>query len=292
VKIGIHSARTNTPDVDAVLAELGEAAAAGLSSYWAAMLTGQDTLTTLALAARGVPDIEVGTAVVPIPLRSPFALAQQALTIQQAIGGRLSLGIGTSHEAFAREQFRTEWDRPIDRARWYLTELRDIFSRAAGGEYSFPSAPIPQLLLGAVNPGMAAVAADLADGVVTWAAGVRTLHDVIAPAVVSRSNPSPFRVVVGLPICITSDVEGARRRIFNRLGAHDGLPSYQKVLQREGASSVSDVALIGTELEVADRVSSLAEAGATDFAAHLIVGSQSEHERTWEFLVGLASEST
>ena len=71
MKIGIHSARTNSPDVEAVGIELRETAAAGLGSYWAAMLTGQDSLTILAVMAREVPDIEIGPAVVPIPLRSP-----------------------------------------------------------------------------------------------------------------------------------------------------------------------------------------------------------------------------
>jgi hypothetical protein len=36
------------------------------------MFNGQGTLAVLALAGREVPGIELGTAVMPMPLRSPF----------------------------------------------------------------------------------------------------------------------------------------------------------------------------------------------------------------------------
>jgi alkanesulfonate monooxygenase SsuD/methylene tetrahydromethanopterin reductase-like flavin-dependent oxidoreductase (luciferase family) len=52
-----------------------------------------------------VPDIEFGTAVVPTYSRHPLALAAQALTVQEAVGGRLVLGVGASHQAVVEGQY-------------------------------------------------------------------------------------------------------------------------------------------------------------------------------------------
>jgi alkanesulfonate monooxygenase SsuD/methylene tetrahydromethanopterin reductase-like flavin-dependent oxidoreductase (luciferase family) len=58
---------------------------------------GVAALTALAVAGSQVPGIELGTAVVPTYPRHPAVLAQQALTVSLALGGRLALGIGPSH---------------------------------------------------------------------------------------------------------------------------------------------------------------------------------------------------
>ncbi len=289
MKIGLYSSVSTSANVDAVVKEIGRSADAGLSSYWAAMLTGQDTLTTLAVAGTKVPNIELATGVVPIPLRTPFALAQQVATIQHVTGRRFALGVGTSHEAFVRDHFGGEWDRPVQRAREYIIALRDVLDRAAAGEYPFPLAPVPQVLLGAVNPQMVAAAVELADGLVTWAAGVVTLQEVIGTALSGRV--APFRVVVGLPLCVTDNTSEARERITRLMGAHDGHPSYQKVFRREGAGGLADVSLVGSEAELAERISELEDAGATDFTPHVVVGSQGERTRTWEFLAQLATDA-
>ncbi|WP_405182644.1 LLM class flavin-dependent oxidoreductase [Nocardia sp. NBC_01377] len=88
MRTAIHSATTDVGSVATVVAEVRRAADVGLGGHWAPMLGGQDTLTAPALAGREVGGIELGTAVVPMPLRSPFALAQQVRTVQEAVGGR------------------------------------------------------------------------------------------------------------------------------------------------------------------------------------------------------------
>src|SRR2546430_1533231 len=74
--------------------QIQEAAAAGAASAWVTHGVGWDALTTLAVAGPAAPAIELGTAVVPFPQRHPLVLAKQALTVQAAIGNRLTLGIG------------------------------------------------------------------------------------------------------------------------------------------------------------------------------------------------------
>ena len=134
------------------------------------MLNGHDTLTVLAIAGREVPDVELGTAVVPFPLRPPFALAQQAASVQQATGNRLVLGIGPSHEAIVRGTFGLECSSPLAATRDYVERLQYIFSGADEEIKIGVRFEPPPLLLGAVNPLMTKLAVEKADGVITWAA--------------------------------------------------------------------------------------------------------------------------
>ncbi|WP_370615292.1 LLM class flavin-dependent oxidoreductase [Mumia qirimensis] len=286
MRISIHSSTTNHGSVAQVVDEVSRVGRTGLAGYWAPMLNGLDTLTALAVAASRVEDVEIATAVAPIPLRTPYALAQQALTVQEVSGGRLTLGLGTSHKDLAERLFAAEWGSPMATMRSYLAELRSLL----GGEQPErlqPRAPAPQVVLGAVNPVMAGFAAEQADGVVTWASGLRTVEQVIVAAAAGRTEP--FRIVTALPLCVTDDVDAARAAIHRKLGANDALPSYQRVLEREGADGVAALSLVGDEATVAGQLHRFADAGVTEFAAH-VVARGDDDERTWRFLGGLAAQ--
>lgn len=283
MRIAIHSALTNAGSLDRVLAEVRRTADHGLAGYWAAMLAGHDTLTVLALAGRSIPDIELGTAVVPIPLRSPFALAQQVATVAAAVDGRLVLGIGTSHETFVRNQFSSPWGSPLATARTYLEALRRIMTgqdeqRIVTARHQTP------VLLGAVNPAMIALAAEQAAGVVTWAAGTKTIRAVVERARDSQVGAAAFRIVASLPVWVTDDEEAARRQIAAWLGANDQLPSYQRVLRREGVDGVADLSLVGSRDRVLAQLDQYEKSGVTDFAAHPVTRPGPDDDRTWELL--------
>ncbi|MFA1545946.1 LLM class flavin-dependent oxidoreductase [Actinomadura chokoriensis] len=288
MRIAIHSGLTMRGKVDGVVEQVRRVAEFGLAGYWAPMLTGHDTLTAFAVAGREVPGVELGTAVVPIPLRPPFALAQQVATVQEAIGGRLALGIGPSHEALVRDAFGLEWTPPIAATRRYVAELESVMAGGDGRRVVVGGDPTP-ILLGAVNPAMAALAAEAASGVVTWAAGPRTITEVIRPALRDRPAGKPFRIVAALPICVTDDVAGTREHVHAMLGANDRFPSYRKVLSREGVDGVAGLAIVGSPDEAARRLDAFAASGVTDFAAHVLATTDVDAERTWEFLADRAA---
>lgn len=298
MRIALHSALTNSGRLDAVLAEVRRTAEHGLAGYWAAMLTGHDTLTVLALAGQAVPGIELGTAVVPIPLRSPFALAQQVATVQAAVDGRLVLGIGTSHETFVRNRFSEPWGPPVATARTYLDDLRRIMAGPIMGgdddQRIVTARHRTPVLLGAVNPAMIGLAVECASGVVTWAAGPKTIGLVVNRAHGFRADGEAFRghafrIVASLPVWVTDDEDAARREIQARLGANDQLPSYQKVLQREGVAGVHELSLVGSPERVWAQLDRLEESGVTDFAAHPVTGPGRDDDRTWELLAERAA---
>ena len=83
-----------------------DAADAGYASFWLPQTMGMDAMTALAVVGREVPDIELGIAVVPTFPRHPIVMAQQALTTQAISGGRLTLGIGLSHQPIIEVELR------------------------------------------------------------------------------------------------------------------------------------------------------------------------------------------
>ena len=90
---------------------------------------GLDALTALAVAGRGHA-IELGTAVVPVYPRHPAALAQQAMTVNAALGGRLTLGIGLSHQVVIENMYGYSYDKPAR----HMTEYLKVLLPASRGE--------------------------------------------------------------------------------------------------------------------------------------------------------------
>src|ERR1022692_2885412 len=84
---------------------------------------GVAALTALAVAGSQVPGIELGTAVVPTYPRHPAVLAQQALTVSLALGGRLALGIGLSHRIVIEDMYGYSFERPARHMSEYLSIL-------------------------------------------------------------------------------------------------------------------------------------------------------------------------
>ncbi len=120
MRIGIMDMTVNRGTLSDVRLALQEAADLGASSFWVPNFFGFDALTTLAVVAADVPDIALGTAVVPILGRTATVLAQQARTVHAALGGRLTLGVGLSHQALVEGVGET-W--PASPARYFSTYL-------------------------------------------------------------------------------------------------------------------------------------------------------------------------
>ncbi len=272
----------------------------GLAGAWGSQIFGHDTLTLLALVGSQVPDIELGTAVVPVHPRHPAMLAQQAATVQQAVGGRLALGIGLSHQVVVEQLWGYSFSKPATYMRDYLSVLVPLLEgegvtfkgehfAAVYGPLEHHSAPTP-LYVAALGPAMLKMAGELTSGTVTWMSGIKTIGSHIAPKIAEAASaagrPAP-RVVVGLPVCVTNDPEGAKQRIDEALAVYPTLPSYRAMLDIEGVDNASEVAFVGTEEEVAAQVDRLAEAGATDFSV-AVIGTPEERERTWRLASELA----
>jgi F420-dependent oxidoreductase-like protein len=284
MRVGINASGllATGASVEQLCEHAARADAEGFDSYWLGQLAIPDALTAIAVIGAGASRIELGTAVVPTWARHPLMLAAQALTVQEAIGNRLALGVGVGHKDLIEPALKVRFHKLGQHMEEYLAVLvpalrerrvafqGEIWSGEENLSGAAPGADAPPIILAAMGPRMLRLAGGQADGVILWLAGPRTIAQTIQPplarAADAAGRPAP-RIIAGLPVCVTDDPAGVRAMIDHVLGPFTRFDSYRDVLAREGARGPGDVALVGTEAEVLAGIDVLAAAGATDFAA-------------------------
>jgi len=262
--------------------QLRRAADDGLASAWMTHIFGLDALTAITVAGSQVPGIEVGTAVVPTYPRHPALLAQQAMTSALALGpGRLTLGIGLSHQLVIESMYGYSFDKPARHMREYLSVLLPLLDGTAVSVdgatvhahigLTTPRASRIPVLLAAMAPRMLQLAGEQADGTVLWMTGPSTVRDYVVPAITaaaSAAGRADPRVVCVLPVCVTDDPAAARSAAAEEFAIYGQLPSYRAMLDKEGAAGPADVAIVGDEDAVTAQIAALADGGVTDFIAY------------------------
>ena len=304
MRIGIGLARmVATPSVANLLAAAQQAERDGFATAWLSHSFGVDALTLLALAGRETERIELGTSVIPTYPRHPAALAQQALTVQVATGNRLTLGIGLSHRDMIEDALGLDYSKPIPHTREYLTALNGLLSqeptRFSGDLYRVAAqievagATKPPVLVAALGPAMLRLCGRLAEGTAIWMGGPVYLRDVAIPTITAAAaaagRPAP-RIVAGLPVCVTEDAATARETAIKLFAQYGQWASYRATLDRSGVAGPEDVALIGTEEQVAGWLRELAALGVTDFNAGIFTTPGAPRERTIACMAALARE--
>lgn len=280
ISIGLGEIGGKPVGIDDLVAQAKRAEQDGFATGWMANIFGIDAMTALAIIGRETSRIALGTAVVPTFPRHPTAMAQQALTVQAASGGRFSLGIGLSHQVVIESMLGLSYARSYSHMREYLGVLGPLIRAGMvsyqGTEYrvnasvSVPGATPCPILLAALAPKMLALAATEGDGTITWMTGPKTLREHTIPrineAAAKAGRPKP-RVVVGLPICVTEHAAAAREFAGQLFQVYGGLPSYRAMLDREGVEGPSGVAMVGPEDAVGEQLERLADIGVTEFLA-------------------------
>ncbi|GAC1518230.1 MAG: TIGR03564 family F420-dependent LLM class oxidoreductase [Acidimicrobiales bacterium] len=303
VMIG-SSAAGGTATLNGLIGEVQALADQGMAGAWTSQLFDWDALTALGVIGSQVPNIALGTAVVPTYPRHPLVLASQAMTVQAATQNRLTLGIGLSHQIVIEGMFGYSFAKPARHMREYLSALMPLLrgeavdyhgeTLTAAGRVRVPGTTAPSVLVAALGPAMLKLTAELADGTVTWMTGPATLGNHIVPAITAGAaaagRPEP-RVVAALPVCVTAAVDTARDVAAQTFAIYGQLPSYRAMLDREGAAGPADVAIIGSESEVAEAVRRVADAGVTEFVAAPF-GTADEITRTLTTLAGLVADGT
>ena len=281
--------------IDGLRDQVRAAQEAGYGSFWTPQIFDLDALTALAVIAGDVPDIRLGTAVVPTYPRHPMMLAQQALTVNQMAHGRLDLGIGLSHQPVVEGMWGISFDKPVGHMKDYLTILGALLHEGQishGGEHLTSrggigvKAEAPPVLVAALGQMMLKVTGRLADGTITWMTGPVTVGEHTVPVIndaaedAGRAQP---QVVAAVPVCITDDVDRATEMAKAAFGFYGDLPSYRAMLDREGLENSWDIAHIGTFDQVAAGLKTYEDAGATTVVAS-VFGTPDDTARTIEEL--------
>ncbi|MGB1225498.1 MAG: TIGR03564 family F420-dependent LLM class oxidoreductase [Mycobacterium sp.] len=272
---------TDGSTIDATIANLTRLRDEGFRRVWMSQLPYEaDLLTVLAVALREVDTIEVASGVVPIQNQHPMQMAQRALTVSMASGGRFLLGLGMTHAAVTEGMWGIPWNRPVRRLNEYLDGLLPLLAgepaNATGetvttrGALMIPGAPRPDVYIAALGPQLLRLAGRRTSGTCTWMTGPATLDKHVGPtlrqAAADAGRPEDaVRVVAALPVAVTDDVDAARRQAAEQFAMYGTLPSYRAMLDREGFAGPEDAAIIGDEQTVSQRLDELADIGVDEF---------------------------
>ena len=275
---------------------------AGFASSW---VSGRfDPFLQLALAASQTSRIELGTGIVTTWQRHPAALAQQALTLQNACGGRFTLGIGVGHRFMIEGALGFEW-RPVLHLKEYLTVLAPLMRGESvtfeGHYFTFKNfklgtagvATPPKVIVAALAPQMLRLAGRMADGTIIFLGGTRYVREIATPTITEaakRAGREAPRIIAGAPVWVTSrPASQVRDEAAPMVANYDQRPAYRAILDMNGSARAADVLLIGTESEVRARLDEYAASGVTDFLGAVLADKPDEAARTYDVLAGYAN---
>ncbi|GAA4208711.1 LLM class F420-dependent oxidoreductase [Streptosporangium oxazolinicum] len=176
-----------------VLPVIKRAESIGVDSVWSVEEYGPDAVSVLGYLAAVTDRIELGTAIMQIPARTPAATAMTAMTLDVLSNGRFQLGLGLSVPWIVEGWHGLPYERPLRRTREYVEIVRRAIAhedrvhyegelytlpytgpgstgraRAIRSEMT-PLRPRIPLYLAAIGPGNLALTGELADG---WLSGM------------------------------------------------------------------------------------------------------------------------
>jgi 5,10-methylenetetrahydromethanopterin reductase len=298
MRIGLMTGATPAEDgLKGLVNAAKDAEARGFDSVWVANIFGLDAVGACAVAGWETSRIELGTAVTPTYPRHPAALGQQAITTGLASGGRFTLGIGLSHQMVIEGMYGMSYSKPAAHMKEYLQIIEPLLrgepANFAGEQLtgrlaiSVDGAGDVPLVIAALGPTMLKLAGTYSTGTSTWMTGPKTIEDHIRPIISAAAEkagrPDP-RIICGLPIALTSDVDAAKEAIATQLAMYGMLPSYRAMLDREGAAGPADVALVGDESALRAQLQRLRDVGVTDLNAAIMPLGDGVAENTMDLL--------
>src|SRR6185312_13311452 len=124
------------------LALAREADRPGYAVAWAAEAYGSDAVTVLSWVAAQTERIDVGSAILQIPARTPAMTAMTAATLDTLSGGRFRLGLGVSGPQVSEGWHGVRFGKPLARTREYVDIVKLALGRKmvryAGQTYQLP----------------------------------------------------------------------------------------------------------------------------------------------------------
>jgi F420-dependent oxidoreductase-like protein len=210
------------------LALAREADRLGYAVVWAAEAYGSDSPSTLAWLAGQTERIDLGSAVMQIPGRTPAATAMTAATIDALSGGRFRLGLGVSGPQVSEGWHGVRFAKPLARTREYVDIVKLAIARKQveyrGEHYTLPLPDGPgkalrlgfhppreriPIYLAAVGPKNLELAGEIADGWLAVFYAPEHAEDQLAALRAGRATVGKdlagFDVVPSVPVVVGDD---------------------------------------------------------------------------------------
>jgi alkanesulfonate monooxygenase SsuD/methylene tetrahydromethanopterin reductase-like flavin-dependent oxidoreductase (luciferase family) len=238
----------------------------GYEAVFSTQIAQRDGLMTLAAYAAGTSTIRLGTGVIPAFPRHPVALAYEVATLDEMSGGRLIVGIGTSHRINMETWYGADMTRPLSQLKEYLAILRQIVTTGRAqfeGSYykvnfafaGYGARPDLPIYLSGLSPNTLRFAGEAADGVILWSCMPSYIREVVVPNVragehAAGRSEGACEIVAAVPCGLAEDLAGARNAFRREFFIYMTLPFYRKAI--EGAGFADDVARFDVALSGGD----------------------------------------
>ena len=199
-------------------------------------------LSNAHLLANNTKETKIGTWISNIYLRHSVMCAAEAMTIQEASGGRMLLGLGVSH-APVNKALGVDMGDPIERMRTYVNEIRahlDGSSEQTRLKRQVESFPI---YIAGLTEKTAELAGEVADGLMPYLTTPSHLQKLIEAGKKGRQSSSiqsELIMTAGLPSFISEDLDLAITSAKKGLTGYCMLPFYQRVLTLGGYGDLVD----------------------------------------------------
>jgi F420-dependent oxidoreductase-like protein len=269
-----------------------EADRIGYSVVWAAEAYGSDAATVLSWVGALTQNVDLGSAVMQIPARTPAMTAMTAATLDTLSGGRFRLGLGVSGPQVSEGWHGVKFDAPLGRTREYVDIVTMALRRETvayqGKHWTLPLPDGPgkalkmtihpvrdhvPLYLAAVGPKNLELAGEIADGWLAVFFSPEHSADLLASLKVGRAKAergtehdrlNGFDVVPTVPVIIKDDLEAAAAPLRSHSALYiGGMGSREKNFYNalavrmgfeEGAAKVQDLFLARAHREAAAAV--------------------------------------
>ena len=231
-RIGVWSDFDTLPVQDA-LAYVARVESLGYGTLWVPDVVGREPFTLLGLLAGVTSSIGLGTSIVSIWGRDAQATRMATLTLQEATGGRFTLGLGVSHLHLAQKLRGHVYERPLTHMREYLAAYRSAIYKGPMPE----GLPEPLVLVAALRERMLTLAATEADGAFPYLvtmerlAWARRVLDAAGEAAGRTERPI---LAASLP-CVLETVPGVARETARAyLASYLRTPNYRAAWAEQG----------------------------------------------------------
>jgi probable F420-dependent oxidoreductase len=225
-----------------VVAFARSAEAHGYDTFWTQETAGRDPFTLLGHLAGQTERIGLAVGIAVIYGRDPVAMRAGAATVHELSGGRMLLGLGSSHRDTVSEIRGHDYRGP-------LTAMRDYLALYEASAYRGPEQyGRPPLVLAALRARMLALAATDADGAFPYLVPevyVRHARARLDAAATHAGRPRPM-LIVSLPCLRETEAPAARAAARAYLDRYLGLPNYLNNL-REAGFGDDDLAKPGSD---------------------------------------------
>jgi F420-dependent oxidoreductase-like protein len=218
------------------LALAREADRLGYAVVWAAEAYGSDSPTVLSWVAAQTERVDVGSAVMQIPGRTPACTAMTAATLDTLSGGRFRLGLGVSGPQVSEGWHGVRFDKPLGRTREYVTIVRKALARErvtfTGEHFTLPLPDGPgkalsltvhpvrtdiPVYLAAVGPKNLELAGEIADGWLAIFYAPEHAEDALGHIATGRAKVDKsmdgFDVVPTVPVVFGDDLDACARPV-------------------------------------------------------------------------------